>query len=711
MKNRIILCLVAAGMAAVGCNQKEMSPAFPEGGRTVTVRAVSDQLIDASKVLADDSGTFTWEAGDAIGVWTGSELTKFVLDDDSAGKAEGTFVGTVPAGGAVDENSYAVYPYDFVTVEGTSVKLDVKSSLEARQAPTRLVPMFAKAGAGHTTGFAFKHLGAVAKFTVKKIPDEIASIYLEASSGNLLFAKGGSTADLTATDPQLSGGAEGYSIAVPSGSRENVDIYVPVVPGTYADNLKLSVKMFENAASSEVEKYTQTGNLGSKSTTYARGQLLSIPDMSILPKKLYIYFWAWSDVANAQEMTRVSDGVFSWSGHFIPWQFKFLTSTSDYWTGYFRDPEAADYWTMKETDQETMFMLNDQSMAAGWYTITADLNTMKVTLVPSIPDRLFIYFWYWEQGVGAPNARAMTKVSDGVFTWSGDCNGAFKFLTNNGASSDYDTGYSRDASASDYWTMIASASSSDVFNLGDKGMARGWYTVTANLNTMTVSVEKTIPDRLYVYAFEWDPYYLNASPMTSLGDGKFTWSGLLPRWEFKFGTEKVFGDDYWTGYFRDPDATDYWTLKESQDQQMFQLNDVGYRDGWVTLNVDLNTLKVEAIPHIWLIGSAFSWGWDRDAAEEMTLLDDGNFSWTGWIWAKDPYDSDSMFKFLVVKEGDWYGYWRNSTDDNYWVAGENWEWNGAQDQQFQIAHDNLPSGDYTIHLNIQTKVVTVTPAS
>lgn len=705
MKKSIILCLVAAGIAAVGCNQKEeMTPSIPDGGRTVIVKAVSAPLTDGSKVLADDAGAFTWEKGDAIGVWTGSELTKFVLTDDSAGQAEGSFEGTVPAGGAVDENSFAVYPYDYVTVDGTTARLNVLSSLTDRQAPARLVPMFAKAGTGNSTGFAFKHLGAVAKFNIKKIPDEIASIYLEASpSGNLLFAKDGSTADLTASDPQLTGGAEGYSIAVPSGSRENVAIYVPVVPGTYADDLKLSVKMYENAASSEVSAYTQTGNLGSKSTTYARGQLLSIPDMSLLPKKMYIYFWAWTDATNAQEMTRVSDGVFSWSGHFIPWEFKFLTAngqSSDYGTGYSRDTSASDYWTMIPTSEGgDIFKLNDVGLAAGWYTITADLNTMKVTVVPSIPDRLFIYFWYWEQGVGAPNARAMTKVSDGVFTWSGDFNGSFKFLTNNGASSDYDTGYSRDASASDYWTMIASASSSDVFNLGDKGMDRGWYTVTANLNTMTVSVVKSVPDRLYVYAWAWDPYYLNASPMTYLGDGKFTWSGVLPRWQFKFGTEKVFGDDYWTGYFRDPDAADYWTLKECQTEVMFQSNDQGFRDGYVTLNVDLNTLKVEFIPHIWLIGAAFNWGWTLENAEEMTYLGNGEFTWTGWMWA-------NIFKFLVVNT-DWYGYWRNSTDTDYWLAGED----ATNDQQFNIANDGLPDGNYTINFNVLTKRVTVTPAS
>ena len=118
-----------------------------------------------------------------------------------------------------------------------------------------------------------------------------------------------------------------------------------------------------------------------------------------------------------------------------------------------------------------------------------------------------------------------------------------------------------------------------------------------------------------------------------------------------------------------------------------------------TVNVDLNTLKVEVIPHLWLIG-AFSWGWTLAEAEEMTWDSaTRTFSWTGQLY-------QGAFKFLVVNT-DWYGYWRNSTDDNYWIAGEA----DAGDPQFDIAHDGLEAGIYTITFNLDTKVVTVTPAS
>ena len=288
MKKSIILCLVAAGMAAIACNTKESVAPAPEGGRVVTVRAVSAPLTDGTKVIADDAGKFTWEEGDAIGVWTGSELTKFTLDATSAGEAEGTFTGTLPAGGAIDENSYAVYPYDYVTVEGTTAKLNVNSGFWARQAPARLVPMFAKAGTGHTSGFQFKHLGAVARFSIENLPEEIIAIYLEIYPGTprTIWAKNGTTADLSAAEPQFAGtGDEGYAFAIPSeaASYKKLDICVPIIPGEYSDQMTMKVKMFKDTGASEVGSYTKVGRLGSKSTTYSRGQLLSMPAI-VFPK-------------------------------------------------------------------------------------------------------------------------------------------------------------------------------------------------------------------------------------------------------------------------------------------------------------------------------------------------------------------------------------------------------------------------------------------
>ena len=107
--------------------------------------------------------------------------------------------------------------------------------------------------------------------------------------------------------------------------------------------------------------------------------------------------------------------------------------------------------------------------------------------------------------------------------------------------------------------------------------------------------------------------------------------------------------------------------------------------------VDLNTLKVTVIPHIWLIGSAFSWGWTLADAQEMTYTGDGAFTWSGNMFA-------GIFKFLVVPD-EWWGYWRDASAAEYWTATEN----GEGDVQFEVA----AAGEYTLGFNVLTKVVSL----
>ena len=342
--------------------------------------------------------------------------------------------------------------------------------------------------------------------------------------------------------------------------------------------------------------------------------------------------------------------------------------------------------------------LKIKASATGASDVYSNAATVSVTAAPqkpALPEHLYIYFWAWDN---ATNAKEMTKVSDGVFTWTGDCvQWEFKFLTSNADPDDYWTGYFRDPNATEYWTMIESTHDNQcMFMLNDVGLPGGNYTITADLNTLKVTVEKNqlLPEHLYIYFWEWNNVVEGAQEMTNLGEGKFTWSGRAPRWEFKFLTAKEKGDDYWTGYFRDPDAEDYWTIRESNQEVMFKLGEKGFRDGYYTINVDLNTLKVTVIPHIWLIGSAFSWGWTLADAQEMTYTGDGAFTWSGHMYS-------GIFKFLVVPD-EWWGYWRDANAAEYWTATEN----GDGDVQFDVATE----GNYNLAFNVLTKIVSLTAA-
>ncbi|MCQ2142812.1 MAG: DUF5013 domain-containing protein [Bacteroidales bacterium] len=339
--------------------------------------------------------------------------------------------------------------------------------------------------------------------------------------------------------------------------------------------------------------------------------------------------------------------------------------------------------------------------AEGAVSATSNVISVNVTIDYNIPEKLYIYFWEWNNPT---NAQEMENLGDGVFTWTGQCGQwEFKFITANTCDDDYWTGYFRDGDAEEYWTLKDRNKNSEgdqcMFKLNDLGLSAGLYKITVNCKTMTVAVEaqaEPLPEHLYLDFWGWGDG-TSAKEMEALGEGKFTWSGIITRWQFKFTTANASPDDYWTGYFRDPDAEDYWTLKKTGNECMFQLDDKGLLEGYYTLNVDLNTLKLEVVPHIYLIG-AFDWGWTIEDAEEMTYLGNGDFTWTGNLYS-------GAFKFLTEKE-DWIAYNRKDGAENYWTAVRCCDQEG--DVQFNLDDQSLPAGKYKIDFNPFTKAVAVT---
>ena len=418
------------------------------------------------------------------------------------------------------------------------------------------------------------------------------------------------------------------------------------------------------------------------------------PDPSL---GLFLDFWGWGDATKAKAMTFLGNNRYTWTGYITPYEFKFTTSNkqeSDYWTGYFRDPNAADYWTLKKTDQQTMFQLVDQGWSGGVYTINVDLNTAKVEMIPHIWPIGAGFSWGWDRNA----AEKMTYQGNGILTWTGQMYpGPFKFLNRQ---DDWE-GYYRKEGASDYWTLTTDGTGDVQFNIAREGYQAGNFTMTMDLNTKKVTLtanDQQKPDDSHLYLYFWGYETIsNAKEMTPDGENKFTWSGYITDGDFKFMTAKAKDEDYWTGYFRDPDAADYWTLKKTSTQTMFKLSDKGMRDGYYTINVNLSTLKVEMIPHIWPVGNAFTWGWTKESAEEMTWLGNGILQWSGPMVQGD-------FKFLTQTD-EWVGYWRDTKAADYWTMTTD----GTGDPFFNLADKGLEAGNYTLKVDVLTKKVMITP--
>lgn len=289
MKKYLIIFLAAAGMLAAGCaknNPEQKVPEIPaEEGRVVTVGVSADKfdLGPGSRVLSDNDGNFTWEADDVIGVWTGSQITPFTLKSGE-GTAKAVFSATLTGSETVDENSYAVYPYGSVTVDGTTITLSTGRTYWS--APRRLVPMFAKAGTGHTTGFEFKMLSAVVKFTLRNRPSDWKWIYFEnyGTAPFSIFPAETATAQTTDAFPTISGTNKGdWPVVLPDlgGYPDVVDFYLPLLPGdSYSSNVLFKFKPQKtlNAWSDVDNSLMRTGRFTDISTL-SRGQLLVVPDL------------------------------------------------------------------------------------------------------------------------------------------------------------------------------------------------------------------------------------------------------------------------------------------------------------------------------------------------------------------------------------------------------------------------------------------------
>ena len=310
---------------------------------------------------------------------------------------------------------------------------------------------------------------------------------------------------------------------------------------------------------------------------------------------------------NAQELECIGNGLYEWVGLCPQWEFKFITSKDDYWTGYFRDETASDYWTMKKGGDQCMFNLNTFfARTDAEFRIRVNTNDMSVKVAPK---RMFIADWDWAGNYAT--APEMEEIGFGEFTWTGYSwmGRNVKFALSNATQDHYWTGYFRDATSSDYWSLTeCKYDNQQMFNLDDVNWRSGLYTITVN------TVTKKVKMHLHVWpigAFEdagWDRG--KAREMTFVDNGILTWTGQV--WadcSFKFlvaddnpagGQPSGYGNStiQWYGYIRDVNAQEYNTItvNDNLDDQ-FTLPGLGYtQSGTYTITLNLNTKRVTAVP-------------------------------------------------------------------------------------------------------------------
>lgn len=188
------------------------------------------------------------------------------------------------------------------------------------------------------------------------------------------------------------------------------------------------------------------------------------------------------------------------------------------------------------------------SVPQGNWIITIDFNTNKLdlevkqTTEPTLPEKLFLFNYFTNQLLG------MSKIEDGVFTYSGQLSGSYEFVTE--TSSPYGEIWakgelSEETSNPFYQKYSLIKSGSDLISINSNGKE---YDLLVNLNDNTLKInekvtEPTYEDSIYYIRGEINSWDANAAYRLKT-DGKIHFiENVTLVGEFKFANDD-WSNDY-----------------------------------------------------------------------------------------------------------------------------------------------------------------------
>ncbi len=257
-----VFILAAAALLFAGC-AKEVAEQFETASYNTTISAVIDG-VDTKAALADD-GTFTWQEGDKIAVYTSAKAFKTFTLTDGAGTNKAHFGGNLSDGETV--TGPAVYPVALAPeyVSATEVKVTLPETYTYEGAQTN-VPM--TGALDDKRILAFKQVGGVVKFSVTGIPDGASKLLVTAKAASLTGTYNTkNSAAIVATEAKTSTVTINFTK-----TAEAMDFYLPVPTGTF----KSVAVSLRKADDSVISEKTSTAD-----NVIERGTLLKMPAISL----------------------------------------------------------------------------------------------------------------------------------------------------------------------------------------------------------------------------------------------------------------------------------------------------------------------------------------------------------------------------------------------------------------------------------------------
>lgn len=229
-----VACMATAALTAFSCSQEEFENSGWKGN--ITVNATFEGAGTDTRTTVNDEYKILWQDTDALGLFCSnaeSNYSNTKLEYASgAGQTSATFNGSKPSG---ETAVFSIYPYQQnMSVSGNTLTMTLPATLTNYNGSSN-GPMYAKVtNPDNLSALSFKHMAAMIKLTVNKIPAEATTFKIIASNN----IAGICTVDLTATDPILAVTSD-ESKEITASFTASADIksrnfYIPLPTGTYS---------------------------------------------------------------------------------------------------------------------------------------------------------------------------------------------------------------------------------------------------------------------------------------------------------------------------------------------------------------------------------------------------------------------------------------------------------------------------------------------
>ena len=215
-----LVYILACGLLFAACGKFAAPESSIEGIQAMTIYAsLPDEFVKVS--ISDDGGIASWQSGDQIALYDGSDFVTFTLSD----AATGAFTG--PSG---DYTGLAVYPAamaNSVNIDG-ELLLTLPDQYNWSSACTN-APMIA---VSTSNAYTFYPVGGLFKFTFSNIPAGVTKLHFSSDgqkiSGSFNVGKPTPGTSVLPRQNATSDSEKAVSINLSAGHASTMSFYLPV---------------------------------------------------------------------------------------------------------------------------------------------------------------------------------------------------------------------------------------------------------------------------------------------------------------------------------------------------------------------------------------------------------------------------------------------------------------------------------------------------